>query len=47
LRILAEAAAATGDADALATVRRWLAETGLEYRAVTERAAATVGNPAK
>jgi hypothetical protein len=47
LRILAEAAAATGDADALATVRRWLAETGLEYRAVTERSAATARNPAR
>ena len=34
LRILAEAAAATGDAEALDTARRWLAETGLEYPAV-------------
>ena len=34
LRILAEAAAAANDAAALGTVRRWLAETGLEYPAV-------------
>ena len=34
LRVLAEAAAATGDAGAKATVRQWLAETGLEYPAV-------------
>src|SRR2546430_1761318 len=34
LRILAEAAAAANDATALETVRRWLAETGLEYEAV-------------
>jgi tetratricopeptide (TPR) repeat protein len=31
LRVLAEVAAATGDAAALDTVRRWLAETHLEY----------------
>jgi hypothetical protein len=48
LRILAQAAAATGDADALATVRRWLAETGLEYPAVAEQVRAPAGrNPAK
>ncbi len=48
LRILAQAAAATSDADALATVRRWLAETGLEYPAVAEQVVATIGrNPAK
>lgn len=41
LRILAEAVAATGDADALATVRRWLAETGLEYQAVANLVGAT------
>ena len=34
LRILAEAAVATGDKEALETVRRWLAQTGLEYTAV-------------
>jgi len=34
LRILAEAAAATGDAAALGIVRKWLAESGLEYPAV-------------
>ena len=34
LRILAEAAAAAGDAAALDIVRRWLAETGIEYPAV-------------
>jgi tetratricopeptide (TPR) repeat protein len=43
LRILAEAAVATGDADALATVRRWLAATGLEYPAVAEPVDATAG----
>jgi tetratricopeptide (TPR) repeat protein len=47
LRILAEAAAATGDADALAAVRHWLAETGLEYQAVAEQVGATQRNPAK
>ena len=41
LRILAEAAAATGDAEALATVRQWLAETGLEYPAVAGLVGAT------
>ena len=41
LRILAEAVAATGDADALATVRRWLAETGIEYQAVANLVGAT------
>jgi tetratricopeptide (TPR) repeat protein len=34
LRILAEVAAATNDAAALATVKQWLAETHLEYPAV-------------
>jgi len=34
LRILAEAAAAAGDSGARDTVRRWLAETGIEYPAV-------------
>lgn len=34
LRVLAEAAAATGDANAKAMVRQWLAESGLEYPAV-------------
>ncbi len=34
LRILAEAAAAANDVAALGTVRRWLAETGIEYPAV-------------
>lgn len=34
LRILAEAAAATGDAGARDTVKRWLADSGLEYPAV-------------
>jgi tetratricopeptide (TPR) repeat protein len=34
LRILAEAAAATGDAAALGVVKQWLTETGLEYPAV-------------
>jgi hypothetical protein len=34
LRILAEAAAAVNDVAALGTVKRWLAETGLEYPAV-------------
>ena len=34
LRVLAEAAAATGDAKAKATVRQWLTETGLEYPVV-------------
>ena len=46
LRILAQAAAATGDADALASVRRWLAETGLEYSAVAEQVGATAGRNA-
>ena len=36
LRILAEAAHATGDAAALETVRQWLAATKLEYPAVAE-----------
>ncbi|MFN0190522.1 MAG: hypothetical protein ACKVP5_00915 [Aestuariivirga sp.] len=36
LRILAEAARAAGDAKALDTIRRWLADTRLEYRAVAE-----------
>jgi hypothetical protein len=35
LRILAEAAVAMGDAQARDTVRRWLADTGLEYAAVS------------
>jgi tetratricopeptide (TPR) repeat protein len=35
LRILAEAAAAAGDAVALGTVRQWMAETGFEYPAVS------------
>ena len=48
LRILAEAAAAAHDADGLAIVRRWLAETGLEYPAVAEQVGATAGrSPAK
>ena len=34
LRVLAEAALATGDASARETVRRWLVATGLEYPAV-------------
>jgi hypothetical protein len=34
LRVLAEAAAATGDPAAKETVRQWLAQTGLEYPAV-------------
>ena len=34
LRVLAEAAAATGDAAATSTVRQWLTDTGLEYPAV-------------
>jgi len=34
LRVLAEAAAATGDATAKATVRQWLTDTGLEYPVV-------------
>lgn len=34
LRILAEAARATGDTPAQETVRQWLAATGLEYPAV-------------
>jgi hypothetical protein len=38
LRILAEAAHANGDAEALDTVRRWLAAERLEYRAVAELA---------
>jgi hypothetical protein len=40
LRILAEAAAATGDAAALGIVNQWLAETGLEYPAVAALVAA-------
>ena len=36
LRILAEAAHATGDASALETVRQWLATTKLEYPAVAK-----------
>ena len=43
LRILAEAAAATDDAEARATVRAWLAETGLEYPLVAQLAAADRG----
>ncbi len=35
LRILAEAAHAANDADALATVRRWLADTRIEQAAIT------------
>src|SRR4029077_19086041 len=34
LRVLAEAAAATGDPGAREAVRQWLAQTGLEYPAV-------------
>jgi hypothetical protein len=34
LLILAQAAAATNNVDALAMVKGWLAETGLEYTAV-------------
>lgn len=34
LRVLAEAAAATGDAAATSTVRQWFGDTGLEYPAV-------------
>jgi len=34
LRVLAEAAAATGDPSAKETVRQWLVQTGLEYPAV-------------
>src|SRR5258706_13296856 len=34
LRVLAEAAAATGDPGAKEIVRQWLAQTGLEYPAV-------------
>ena len=37
LRILAEAGAATGDVDSQETVRKWLADTGLEYPAVARR----------
>ena len=40
LRVLAEAAAATGDTNAKATVRQWLAESGLEYPAVATMVAA-------
>ena len=36
LRILAETARANGDAEALQTVRQWLADTHLEYPAVAE-----------
>ncbi|HEX4883971.1 MAG TPA: hypothetical protein VFX05_07520 [Casimicrobiaceae bacterium] len=43
VRILAEAAAAAGDAGATALVREWLSATGLEDRAV----AAAVGTPRK
>ena len=46
LRILAESAAATGDAEALAAVRQWLAETGLEYAAVADLVGATPGRNA-
>lgn len=45
LRILAEAAAAAGDAAALGIVKQWLAETGLEYPAVAALVAAK--GPAK
>ena len=41
LRVLAEAAAATGDAGAKDTVRQWLAQTGLEYPAMAALAAAS------
>ncbi len=40
LRILAEVAAATGDANARDTARKWLADTGLEYPAVARLVAA-------
>lgn len=40
LRVLAEAAAATGDAAARRTVRQWIDETGLEYAAVAALARA-------
>ena len=46
LRILAETAAATGDAEALATVRQWLAETRLEYKAVADLVGAMPGGNA-
>jgi hypothetical protein len=46
LRILAESAAATGDAEALAVVRQWLAETGLEYAAVADLVGTTPGRNA-
>jgi len=42
LRILAEAAAATGDAAALGIVRQWLAESGLEYPSVAALVVAAV-----
>ena len=40
LRILAEAAAATGDKAAQDAVRQWLAATRLEYAAVSKLASA-------
>jgi hypothetical protein len=43
LRVLAEAAAAAGDTAAQATVREWLAQTGLEYPAVAKLAAVDAG----
>ncbi len=43
LRILAEAAAATGDSTAKATVRQWLADTGLEYPVVAALVAPGAG----
>ncbi len=41
LRILAQAAVAANDAAALATVRRWMAETGIEFSAVAAVASGT------
>jgi tetratricopeptide (TPR) repeat protein len=43
LRILAEAAVAAGDAAAIETVSRWLAETGFEYPAVAALVGARSG----
>ncbi len=45
LRILAEAAAATGDAAARDTVNRWLADSGLEYPAVAAITGVGTGGP--
>jgi hypothetical protein len=42
VRILAEAASAAGDVDALGAVRQWLAQTGLEYRSVEALAKQTM-----